>query len=211
MTSHLIGHEVLIGTHGFIQLVDVMGSDLRIVDAARISFGGGQYESHEKNRNLIRYLMRNRHTSPFEQCELTFIICCPMDVWRQWIRHRTANVNEYSTRYTKALEATATTEADSWRLQDQSNRQGSAIDMVPSDRGEALSSKEAQLHKLMREVYQERLDAITFTGPEIRALTRLLFDGRSLEHGFKRDHTLSDREVHELNAKMNRFYQGAQD
>ena len=81
---------------GFIRVVDYMGTDESIVQAARVSYGKGTKKVHE-DRGLIRYLMRHRHTTPFEMCEIKLHIRVPMDCWRQWIRHRTANVNEYST------------------------------------------------------------------------------------------------------------------
>ncbi len=84
--------------HGFIRVIDYMGDDAAIVQAARVSYGHGT--KHVTNdRGLIRYLMRNRHTSPFEMCELKLHVKLPIFVARQWIRHRTANVNEYSGRY----------------------------------------------------------------------------------------------------------------
>ena len=86
--------------HGFVQLIDVMGNDKRIVDAARVSTGRST-RSKEKDANLIDYLMRNEHTSPFEQVEFAFRIKIPIFVARQWVRHRTASLNEVSGRYTQ--------------------------------------------------------------------------------------------------------------
>lgn len=84
--------------HGFIRVIDYMGDDTAIVQAARVSYGKGTKQiSHD--RGLIRYLMRHRHTTPFEMCEIKFHIKLPIFVARQWIRHRTASVNEYSARY----------------------------------------------------------------------------------------------------------------
>jgi len=84
--------------HGFVRLVDYMGDDAAIVQAARVSYGSGT-RSVRNDRGLIRYLMRHRHTTPFEMCELKLHVKLPIFVARQWIRHRTANVNEYSARY----------------------------------------------------------------------------------------------------------------
>lgn len=84
--------------HGFIRLVDYMGNDSAIVQAARISYGKGTRKRNEDER-LIRYLMRHHHTSPFEMCELKLHIKMPIFVARQWVRHRMASVNEYSARY----------------------------------------------------------------------------------------------------------------
>lgn len=84
--------------HGFIRVIDYMGDDAAIVQAARVSYGKGTKKKTE-DRGLIRYLMRHFHTSPFEMCEIKLHVKMPIFVARQWIRHRTANVNEYSARY----------------------------------------------------------------------------------------------------------------
>jgi len=84
--------------HGFIRVIDYMGDDSAIVQAARVSYGKGTKKVNE-DAGLIRYLMRHRHTTPFEMCEIKFHIKLPIFIARQWIRHRTANVNEYSARY----------------------------------------------------------------------------------------------------------------
>src|SRR5690606_21201348 len=119
---------------GFVCLVDVMGDDAAVVQAARVSYGAGTKQVSD-DRTLIRYLMRHRHSTPFEMVELKFLVRVPMDTWRQWIRHRTANVNEYSTRYSVAIDAAQTTPADRWRLQSQTNRQGSE-ESLPLEVGE---------------------------------------------------------------------------
>src|SRR3974377_133160 len=84
--------------HGFIRVIDYMGDDAAIVQAARVSYGKGTRRVSE-DRGLIQYLMRHRHTTPFEMCEIKYHVKLPIFVARQWIRHRTANVNEYSARY----------------------------------------------------------------------------------------------------------------
>jgi thymidylate synthase (FAD) len=84
--------------HGFIRVVDYMGDDEAIVQAARVSYGRGTRRTSE-DQGLINYLMRHRHTTPFEMCEIKYHVKLPIFVARQWIRHRTANVNEYSARY----------------------------------------------------------------------------------------------------------------
>lgn len=156
MAEQCLGEKVAVGTHGYVQLVDVMGDDDRVVDAARISYG--RQDDAAKNHGLLRYMMRHRHSTPFEQCEMVFIVKVPMDTWRQWIRHRTASVNEYSTRYTEAIDDTAVTAPDAWRLQDQGNRQGSSQGLA-SNVGERLTSEEAAFHARARHVYKSRLDA----------------------------------------------------
>ena len=142
---------------GFIRVVDYMGDDGSVVQAARVSYGTGTRRVHE-DRGLIRYLLRHAHTTPFEMCEIKLHVRVPMDAWRQWIRHRTANVNEYSTRYSVAIDAAQQTPPDQWRLQSADNRQGSA-GYLPEDQGEALTRSEAQLQDLARSTYDARLAA----------------------------------------------------
>ncbi len=84
--------------HGFVRVVDYMGDDAAVVQAARVSYGRGTKRVSE-DAGLIRYLMRHRHSTPFEMCEIKYHVKLPIFVARQWIRHRTANVNEYSARY----------------------------------------------------------------------------------------------------------------
>jgi len=141
---------------GFVCLVDVMGDDRAIVQAARVSYGEGTRRVSD-DRTLIRYLMRHRHTTPLEMAEVKLLVRVPMDCWRQWIRHRTASVNEYSTRYSVAIDATATTPATGWRKQSASNRQGSE-GTFDEELGAELSAGEAALHEQMRAVYQHRLE-----------------------------------------------------
>lgn len=140
---------------GFVRVVDVMGDDTSIVQAARISYGKGTKKTNE-DRGLIRYLMRHRHTTPLEMCEIKLHVRVPMDCWRQWIRHRTASVNEYSTRYSEAIDATQSTSPTHWRSQSASNKQGSA-DFLPEETGMLLSSEEQSLHLQIRSVYESRI------------------------------------------------------
>jgi thymidylate synthase (FAD) len=142
---------------GFIRVIDYMGSDESIVQAARVSYGKGTKKVHE-DRGLIRYLMRHRHTTPFEMCDIKFHVRVPMDCWRQWIRHRTASVNEYSTRYSEAIDAAQATSETEWREQAVGNRQGSK-GFIDPERGSLLSQKEAELQALSRRLYEERLQA----------------------------------------------------
>jgi thymidylate synthase (FAD) len=140
---------------GFVCLVDVMGDDQAVVQAARVSYGEGTRKVSD-DRGLIRYLLRHRHTTPFEMAEVKILVRVPMDCWRQWIRHRTANVNEYSTRYSLAIDATQTTEADQWRTQAVSNRQGSA-GLLDADAGVKLSASEVEFQQRARALYEERI------------------------------------------------------
>lgn len=141
---------------GFVCLVDVMGDDSSVVQAARVSYGEGTKKVSD-DRTLIRYLLRHRHTTPFEMAEIKFLVRVPMDCWRQWVRHRTANINEYSTRYSLAIDAAQTTPEDEWRTQAESNRQGSG-DPLPPEVGQKLTAQEMELQDRMRSVYQERID-----------------------------------------------------
>ena len=225
---------------GFICLVDVMGDDQAIVQAARISYGKDEYNDLElkaaskildkevtryhynfskamneqgpyhiavystkndprdlillefaadntnkikhisdlttklyndqqaKDRSLIRRLMKDQHTSPFEMVELKFKIRVPMDCWRQWIRHRTASVNEYSTRYSEAIDSQQTTLPEEWRLQAKDNKQGSSgfLEEWPAlctfkdplrTPGQVLSDLEEALINNASTVYEARL------------------------------------------------------
>ncbi len=153
----MLGKPFKVLDDGFVRVVDYMGSDASIVQAARVSYGKGTKKRHQ-DRGLIRYLMRHKHTTPFEMCEIKFHVRVPMDTWRQWIRHRTANVNEYSTRYSIAIDAAYETSPDSWRLQAVSNRQGSE-GFLDTEQGAKLSVKEKQLHELSRQIYEERLQS----------------------------------------------------
>lgn len=142
---------------GFVCLVDVMGGDDSVVQAARVSYGEGTKRVSD-DRTLIRYLMRHRHTTPFEMAEFKFLVRVPMDCWRQWIRHRMASVNEYSTRYSVAIDSAQTTTPDAWRTQATQNRQGSGVPL-PEDLGRQLTEDERQLHRQARQVYDARLQA----------------------------------------------------
>jgi len=153
--DRILGTPFKVLDDGFVRVVDYMGSDESIVQSARVSYGKGTKKVHE-DRGLIRYLMRHRHTTPFEMCEIKFHVRVPMDAWRQWIRHRTANVNEYSTRYSMAIDAAQLTPPTEWRLQSAGNRQGST-GFLDAAAGEALSNQERDLHRTARRLYEERI------------------------------------------------------
>ena len=142
---------------GFVRAIDYMGSDASIVQAARVSYGRGTKRVHE-DRGLIRYLMRNDHTTPFEMCEIKLHVRVPMDCWRQWIRHRAASVNEYSTRYSEAIDAAQKTQADQWRRQSNTCKQGSESS-IDAETGKSLSEEEAALQSQARTVYMKRIEA----------------------------------------------------
>lgn len=114
--------------HGRVALMDMMGNDDAIAEAARTSYGEGT-KTTQDNRGLIRYLLRHKHTTPFEMVELKFYVKIPIFVARQWIRHRTANVNEYSGRYSIMKSEFYTPE--DWNKQSSTNKQGSGEGLDP--------------------------------------------------------------------------------
>lgn len=154
--DEILGKKFPVLDDGFIRVIDYMGSDESIVQAARVSYGRGTKKVSE-DRGLIRYLLRNRHTTPFEMCEIKLHVRVPMDAWRQWIRHRTANINEYSTRYSIAIDASQKTAPGEWRIQALDNKQGSD-GFIENETGNKLSAREEELQNFAREVYQERLN-----------------------------------------------------
>jgi thymidylate synthase (FAD) len=153
----VLGEPIRVLDDGFVRVVDYLGDDAAIVQAARVSYGRGTKRVHE-DRGLIRYLIRHDHSTPFEMCEIKLHVRVPMDVWRQWIRHRTANVNEYSTRYSVAIDAAQRTSPESWRIQSVDNRQGSS-GVLPREAGERFSEEEAEFQRRAREIYEARLAA----------------------------------------------------
>jgi thymidylate synthase (FAD) len=153
----ILGQPFRVLDDGFVRLLDYMGDDAAVVQAARISYGAGTKRLHQ-DRGLIRYLMRHLHTTPFEMCEVKLHVRVPMDAWRQWIRHRTANVNEYSTRYSLAIDAAQRTTPEAWRQQSTLNRQGSSGGL-PTDLGVRLSAAEQELQEQARAIYEARIAA----------------------------------------------------
>ena len=119
--------------HGFIRVIDYMGDDSSIVQSARVSYGKGT-KKISNDKGLIKYLMRHRHSTPFEMCEIKFHIKLPIFIARQWIRHRTANVNEYSARYSILDKEFYIPSAENLAAQSAINNQG---------RGDALTDDEA--------------------------------------------------------------------
>src|SRR4029453_2169700 len=119
--------------HGFVRVVDYMGDDAAVVQAARVSYGRGTKKVSE-DRGLINYLMRHRHTTPFEMCEIKYHVKLPIFVARQWIRHRTANVNEDSARYSGLDREFYIPAPEHLAAQSAQTRQG---------RGQVLEGKEA--------------------------------------------------------------------
>ena len=119
--------------HGFVRVVDYMGDDSSVVQSARVSYGKGT-KKVSTDSGLIKYLMRHRHSTPFEMCEIKYHVKLPIFVARQWIRHRTANVNEYSARYSILDKEFYLPEKEHLAAQSKSNRQG---------RGDLINGKQA--------------------------------------------------------------------
>ncbi|WP_065094457.1 FAD-dependent thymidylate synthase [Wolbachia endosymbiont of Nomada panzeri] len=130
-------HKVL--DHGFIRVMDYMGSDSTIVQAARVSYGKGTKQISQ-DEALIKYLMRHHHTTPFEMCEIKFHVKLPIFVARQWIRHRTANVNEYSARYSILDNEFYTPKPEQVAKQSDNNKQGSGEAFDPDTSKEIIDS-----------------------------------------------------------------------
>jgi thymidylate synthase (FAD) len=150
-----VKHPVL--THGFVVLVDYMGDDAAIVQAARVSYGQGT-KSVRDDRGLIRYLLRHRHTTPFEMVELKFLVRLPIFVARQWIRHRSASVNEYSARYSVVPDEYELPPPEEVRHQSRRNRQGRG-GPLPADVVERFRSDLDRVAREAYEAYGRALDA----------------------------------------------------
>lgn len=118
--------------HGFIRVVDYMGDDNAVVQAARVSYGRGTKKSLQ-DKGLINYLMRHRHTTPFEMCDIKFHIKLPIFIARQWIRHRTASVNEYSARYSILSNEFYLPDRAQLLPQSKINKQGRSEEKLPDD------------------------------------------------------------------------------
>ena len=128
--------------HGFVRVVDYMGDDTSIVQSARVSYGKGT-KKVSTDSGLIKYLMRHRHSTPFEMCEIKYHVKLPIFVARQWIRHRTANVNEYSARYSILDKEFYLPAKENLAAQSKNNRQG---------RGDLINGKQADdILKILKE------------------------------------------------------------
>lgn len=153
--EEILGGYFPVLDHGFVALVDYMGSDADVERAARVSYGYGTRKK-SATRGLIRFLRRHRHTTPSEMVEVKFHCCMPIFVARQWVRHRTANINEYSGRYSLMPLLFYTPEADDFATQSTSNRQGREEESLGEEvygqavrRWEALRSEAAATYQWM--------------------------------------------------------------
>jgi len=173
--------------HGFIRVVDYMGDDSSVVQAARVSYGKGTKKVSTDN-GLIKYLMRHRHTTPFEMCEIKYHIKLPIFVARQWIRHRTANVNEYSARYSILDKEFYLPSKENLAAQSKSNRQG---------RDEVINGKQADniLNILKKDAEQ------TYENYELMLNER--FDGSTIN---EKNQGLA-RELARMNLTLNTYTQ----
>jgi thymidylate synthase (FAD) len=153
----ILDKEFRVLDHGFVRLVDYMGGDARIVQAARVSYGTGTKTVRE-DKKLINYLLRNEHMSPFEQVIFTFHLKMPIFVARQWVRHRTARMNEISGRYSVMENEFYLPPEKDIRFQSTHNRQGSSEEDVPSElQGQVLDILTKSYNKAY-EGYQKLID-----------------------------------------------------
>jgi thymidylate synthase (FAD) len=173
--------------HGFIRVIDYMGDDSSIVQSARVSYGKGT-KKVSTDDGLIRYLMRYRHSTPFEMCEIKYHIKLPIFIARQWIRHRTANVNEYSARYSILDKEFYLPAKDQLASQSKSNRQG---------RGDILQGKQAE------EVLNILKDDATRTYNNYEKLLNERFDGTQIDE----NRTGLARELARMNLTLNTYTQ----
>jgi thymidylate synthase (FAD) len=173
--------------HGFIRVIDYMGDDSSIVQSARVSYGKGT-KKVSTDEGLIKYLMRHRHSTPFEMCEIKYHVKLPIFIARQWIRHRTANVNEYSARYSILDKEFYLPAKEQLAAQSQSNRQG---------RGDVLQGKQAE------EVLNILKDDATRTYNNYEKLLNERFDGTKID-----DNKVGlARELARMNLTLNTYTQ----
>ena len=158
--------------HGFVRVIDYMGDDAAIVQAARVSYGRGTKQVQE-DAGLIRYLMRHRHSTPFEMCEIKFHIKLPIFVARQWIRHRTASVNEYSARYSILDKEFYIPSPEHLAAQSASNRQGRGDVLDGEEAAEVLSLLQADAERCYTH-YARMLNEGDGADPDRRGLAREL-------------------------------------
>ncbi|NBO63022.1 MAG: FAD-dependent thymidylate synthase [Proteobacteria bacterium] len=173
--------------HGFIRVIDYMGDDSSIVQSARVSYGKGT-KKVSTDEGLIKYLMRHRHSTPFEMCEIKYHVKLPIFIARQWIRHRTANVNEYSARYSILDKEFYLPAKEQLAAQSQSNRQG---------RGDVLQGKQAE------DVLNILKDDATRTYDNYEKLLNERFDGTKIDE----NKVGLARELARMNLTLNTYTQ----
>jgi len=173
--------------HGFIRVIDYMGDDTSIVQSARVSYGKGT-KKVSTDEGLIKYLMRHWHSTPFEMCEIKYHVKLPIFIARQWIRHRTANVNEYSARYSILDKEFYIPSKDQLSAQSISNRQG---------RGDLITGKQAD------EVLNILKDDATRTYDNYEKMLNERFDGTTIDE----NKTGLARELARMNLTLNSYTQ----
>lgn len=168
----LLGKRVDVLDKGWIELQDLMGDDLAIVNAARVSFLG-ESKGSSRDKQLLMYLLQHRHTSPFEQVEFKFRVRAPLVTWWQWVRHRTWNVNAQSGRYTPFQESDFYVPS-AWRLQSSDNKQASEGELSGAD-ADALTAKLMAHYAQGFALYEEAL-----ANGVAREMARLFLPGFSV-------------------------------
>lgn len=153
----ILDKEFPVLDHGFVRMVDYCGSDDRIVQSARISYGDGT-KSYRQDKGLINYLLRNDHSSPFEQVNFTFHVKMPIFVARQWVRHRTGKINEISGRYSVMTDECYRPDYSHINLQSEDNKQGRKPESVDKETADLVLSKFEENEKLIYKNYHELLD-----------------------------------------------------
>ncbi len=153
----ILDKEFPVLDHGFVRLVDYMGSDDRIVQSARVSYGEGT-KTYRQDKGLINYLLRNDHTSPFEQVVFTFHVKMPIFVARQWVRHRMGRMNEISGRYSVLKDECYIPDKDHIALQSDDNKQGRQSEAVDDAIAEKVQSIMKEEQEMIFKNYHELLD-----------------------------------------------------
>ncbi len=148
--------------HGFVRVIDYMGNDSSIVQAARVSYGAGTKQVNE-DRGLINYLMRHGHTTPFEMCEIKLHVKLPIFVMRHWVRHRTANINEYSARYSVLSKEFYIPELSKIAGQSKTNKQGRSDDQMSQDTKSEIVNTLSEFSEKAYEKYSHMLDDLGLT------------------------------------------------
>jgi len=148
--------------HGFVRVVDYMGNDSSIVQAARVSYGAGTKQVNE-DRGLINYLMRHGHTTPFEMCEIKLHVKLPIFVMRHWVRHRTANINEYSARYSVLSKEFYIPELSKIASQSKINKQGRSDDKMSQESKSEIVSTLSEFSEKAYEKYSHMLNDLGLT------------------------------------------------
>lgn len=154
----ILDKEFPVLDHGFVRLVDYLGSDQRIVQSARVSYGEGT-KSFRQDKGLINYLLRNDHTSPFEQVVFTFHVKMPIFVARQWTRHRTARMNEISGRYSVMKDECYVPDPEHIALQSEDNKQGRKTEPVPAEEAARVRELLEKQNTSAFDTYHELLDS----------------------------------------------------